>query len=86
MKQVTHSLSFLLHSQDNKVLLWDVRKATGPLLSLDQHNGSGSSNLASGGSGGGRRKGRVGGGEGGGGEGKGRGEEEEYTASDSPSL
>ena len=41
-----------LCSQDNKILLWDVRKATGPLLSLDQHNGSGSSNLASGKSGG----------------------------------
>ena len=50
VKQSFHC-SFLC-SQDNKILLWDVRKATGPLLSLDQHNGSGSSNLASGKSGG----------------------------------
>ena len=35
-------------SQDNQVFLWDIRKATGPLLSLDQHNGSGSSISASG--------------------------------------
>ena len=44
-------LSPTLCSQDNKVLLWDIRKATGPLLSLDQHNGSGSSNVSSGKSG-----------------------------------
>ena len=30
-------------SCDNKVLLWDVRKAVGSLLSLDQHNGKGGS-------------------------------------------
>ena len=30
-------------SRDNKVLLWDVRKATGSILSLDQHNGRGGS-------------------------------------------
>ena len=35
-------------SQDNRVLLWDIRKAAGPLMSLDMHNGSGSSNTASG--------------------------------------
>ncbi len=35
-------------SQDNQVLLWDIRKATGPLRSLDQHNGRGDSNSASG--------------------------------------
>lgn len=34
-------------SHDNRVLLWDVRKASGPLLTLDQHNGSGSANVAS---------------------------------------
>ncbi|XP_064385790.1 DNA excision repair protein ERCC-8-like [Halichondria panicea] len=34
-------------SQDNRVLLWDIRKAAGPLMSLDMHNGSGSSNSAS---------------------------------------
>lgn len=28
-------------SRDNKVLLWDVRKAVGSILSLDQHNGKG---------------------------------------------
>lgn len=31
-------------SQDNRVLLWDIRKATGPLMSLDQHNGGGGAN------------------------------------------
>lgn len=30
-------------SRDNKVLLWDVRKAVGSILSLDQHNGKGGS-------------------------------------------
>ncbi len=35
-------------SQDNRVLLWDIRMATGPLKSLDQHNGSGDSNSAAG--------------------------------------
>ena len=30
-------------SRDNKVLLWDIRKAVGSLLSLDQHNGKSSS-------------------------------------------
>ena len=35
-------------SQDNQVVLWDIRRANGPLLSLDQHNGGGaSSNVAS---------------------------------------
>lgn len=28
--------------------LWDIRKAAGPLNSLDQHNGGGASNTASG--------------------------------------
>ena len=27
------------------VLLWDVRKASGPMRSLDQHNGRGASNI-----------------------------------------
>ncbi|CAI8005990.1 DNA excision repair protein ERCC-8 [Geodia barretti] len=27
-------------SQDNSVVLWDIRKANGPLTKLDQHNGS----------------------------------------------
>lgn len=30
-------------SHDNKVLLWDVRKAVGSILSFDQHNGKGGS-------------------------------------------
>ena len=30
-------------SRDNKVLLWDVRKAVGSIFSLDQHNGKGGS-------------------------------------------
>lgn len=30
-------------SRDSKVLLWDVRKAVGSILSLDQHNGKGGS-------------------------------------------
>ena len=30
-------------SRDNRVLLWDVRKAVGSILSLDQHNGKGAS-------------------------------------------
>ena len=30
-------------SRDNKVLLWDIRKAVGSLLSFDQHNGKSSS-------------------------------------------
>ena len=34
-------------SQDNRVVFWDIRKATGPLLDLDQHNGSGKGNVAS---------------------------------------
>ena len=37
------------HSQDNRVVVWDIRKANGPLMTLDQHNGgSGASNNASG--------------------------------------
>lgn len=35
--------------QDNTIVLWDVRRASGPLMSLDQHNGSGSSNTSAGG-------------------------------------
>ena len=35
-------------SQDNKVVIWDIRKASGPLMDFDQHNGSGSGNVASG--------------------------------------
>lgn len=31
-------------SRDNKVLFWDIRKATGSLFTLDQHNGKGGSN------------------------------------------
>lgn len=34
-------------SQDNRVVLWDIRKSTGPLLDLDQHNGSARGNMAS---------------------------------------
>lgn len=34
--------------QDNTIVLWDVRMASGPLMSLDQHNGSGSSNTSTG--------------------------------------
>lgn len=33
-------------SQDNQILFWDVRKSSGPLLCLDQHNGDGSSHSA----------------------------------------
>ena len=32
-------------SQDNHVVFWDIRKATGSLLDLDQHNGSGKGNV-----------------------------------------
>lgn len=35
--------------KDCTIVLWDVRKAGGPLMALDQHNGSGSSNTATGG-------------------------------------
>ncbi|KAL5487287.1 hypothetical protein EMCRGX_G019870 [Ephydatia muelleri] len=28
-------------SQDNKILFWDIRKGSGPLFDLDQHNGGG---------------------------------------------
>ena len=38
----------VLFSQDNKILFWDVRKASGPLCDLDQHNGGGGSHSASG--------------------------------------
>ena len=34
-------------SQDNQVFLWDIRKAAGPLKTLDQHNGGGASSTAS---------------------------------------
>lgn len=34
-------------SHDNRVILWDIRKATGPLVDLDQHNGSAKGNVAS---------------------------------------
>lgn len=30
-------------SRDNKILFWDIRKATGSLFTLDQHNGKGGS-------------------------------------------
>ena len=33
---------------DSAIALWDVRRASGPLRLLDQHNGSGSSNTATG--------------------------------------
>lgn len=33
-------------SRDNKVLLWDIRKASGALLALDQHNGKQSSEIS----------------------------------------
>lgn len=33
-----NSLTFLL-SADSKVKVWDVRRASGSLLTLDQHNG-----------------------------------------------
>ena len=35
-------------SQDNRVILWDIRKANGPLMTLDQHNGARASNDPSG--------------------------------------
>lgn len=34
-------------SQDNKILFWDIRKATGPIYDLDQHNGGGVAHTAS---------------------------------------
>jgi DNA excision repair protein ERCC-8 len=37
--------------QDNTIALWDVRRASGPLKQLDQHNGGSTANSASGGCG-----------------------------------
>ncbi len=34
--------------QDGAIALWDVRRASGPLRQLDQHNSSGSSNMSTG--------------------------------------
>ena len=45
------SVSVTACSKDNQVVVWDIRKANGPLMRLDQHNGGGASSNITGGCG-----------------------------------